>query len=352
MRSLYLDRKGLTIAWEQGTLVLRSPEAPLRRLPLRGVERLILAAPATITTGALQMLWERGVAVTILSPRRAELGPFFAGAPHLDARIRLRQFALLSDSEARRQWAAALVRFRFRQMRRVALNLARARQRGRALMAPALAALAHAEARLTRETPSLAALRGLEGATLAAWFAAYAQLFPPALGFTARRRRPPPDPVNAALSLGYTLATAEAVRAAALAGLDPAIGLLHGLAHGRAALALDLVEPTRPQVDKLVHDLFHSRKLTARHTTATPEGGVLLGKAGRAIFYESWEAEAAPHIRALLRGLCRFAVRQLRALPPGPAESAAEWAGLALPELDDSSGDPPDPHPATSDPAA
>jgi CRISPR-associated protein Cas1 len=47
------------------------------------------------------------------------------------------------------------------------------------------------------------------------------------LGFTERQRRPPPDPVNAMLSFGYTLLAHEAVAALSTAGLDPAVGFLH-----------------------------------------------------------------------------------------------------------------------------
>jgi CRISPR-associated protein Cas1 len=332
MRTVFLDRKGMVIGWEQGTLTLRAAGDAPRRLPVRGLERLIVASSCTVSSGALSMLWERGVAVTFLGGRRGEAGPRLAGAPHNDARIRLRQFAILSDPASRSEWACALVGVRLRQMRRVALVLARRRQRGRAMLAPALAAIGRAEARLAADPPrTLDSLRGVEGAAVAAWFGAYADLFPPALGFTARRRRPPPDAVNAALSLGYTLATAEAAREAVIAGFDPAIGIVHGLAHGREALALDLVEPARPHVDRMVHDLFHSRRLTERHVTREPDGAVLLGKAGRAAFYSAWEAEAAPVIRPLLRGLCRMAVRRLRMSPPGAAESAAEWAGVGEP---------------------
>ena len=67
---------------------------------------------------------------------------------------------------------------------------------------------------------------GLEGAA-AAYFRALAAAFPPALGFEGRNRRPPRDPVNACLSLGYTLLHGDAVREAAVQGFDPMIGVLH-----------------------------------------------------------------------------------------------------------------------------
>ena len=68
------------------------------------------------------------------------------------------------------------------------------------------------------------------------------------LGFTARERRPPPDPVNAMLSFGYTLLTQEAVAALEMAGLDAAVGFLHRARWGRPCLALDLMEEFRPVV--------------------------------------------------------------------------------------------------------
>ena len=57
----------------------------------------------------------------------------------------------------------------------------------------------------------MGSLRGLEGAGAAAYFDGFGDLLPERLKFRSRNRRPPKDPVNAALSLGYTLLHAEAV---------------------------------------------------------------------------------------------------------------------------------------------
>ncbi|MCZ7659386.1 MAG: CRISPR-associated endonuclease Cas1 [Xanthobacteraceae bacterium] len=125
--------------------------------------------------------------------------------------------------------------------------LAAARRR----MAEASALAANAAA-----TPDLHVLRGREGAAARAFFPAYATAFTPALGFAGRNRRPPRDPVNVCLSLGYTLAHAEALRAAARTGLDPQLGVYHDLAPGRDSLACDLAEPVRPLVDGFVQRAF------------------------------------------------------------------------------------------------
>jgi len=73
------------------------------------------------------------------------------------------------------------------------------------------------------------------------------------MAFTARHRRPPPDPVNSLLSLGYTLLTYEAFSAVASVGFDPYIGFFHADTYGRPSLALDIMEELRPAVvDTLV----------------------------------------------------------------------------------------------------
>jgi CRISPR-associated endonuclease Cas1 len=57
------------------------------------------------------------------------------------------------------------------------------------------------------------------------------------------------NPPNAILNYLYALLEAEARLAAAAMGLDPGLGVLHVDAGNRDSLALDLLEPVRPQVD-------------------------------------------------------------------------------------------------------
>jgi CRISPR-associated protein Cas1 len=95
----------------------------------------------------------------------------------------------------------------------------------------------------------------------------------PVWAFTHRRRRPPPDPVNALLSFGYTLLTRDAVAACELAGLDPAVGFLHELHRGRPSLALDLIEEFRPViVDHLVIRLCTSGNVSPAGFTTDESG--------------------------------------------------------------------------------
>src|SRR5258708_37547593 len=66
--------------------------------------------------------------------------------------------------------------------------------------------------------------------------------------FEGRNRRPPRDPVNALLSLAYSMLAKDLTIACYAVGFDPYMGFYHQLRHGRAALAVDLMEPFRPLI--------------------------------------------------------------------------------------------------------
>lgn len=322
MSTLYLDRKGLALALDGERLVIREAGAAARSVPLRLIERVVLRAPATLDTAVLGALTEAGAGFVCLSGRHGRRLAQFTGSGHQDARRRLGQYRLGESAPARLAVARGWVSGKLAAQQRV-LQLALAERpdcrhplltalRRLAELAPAIAAV-----------DELARLRGCEGAAAAAYFPAFASLFAPALGFTGRNRRPPRDPVNAALSLGYTLLHADALRAAQLAGLDPLLGCLHEPAWGRESLACDLVEPLRPHVDAWVRMLFRERLLRAE-SFALDKGACLLGKEGRAGFYEAWE-RFAPAPRRWLRRQTHALVR--RCLAHAPALASAPDGG-------------------------
>ncbi len=98
------------------------------------------------------------------------------------------------------------------------------------------------------------------------------------LGFDGRRSvldrgrspRKAANPVCAILNYAYALAEAECRLALLAVGLDPGLGVLHTDKRGRDSLALDLIEPLRPEVDATVLALLKRRRLrrTDFHETA------------------------------------------------------------------------------------
>lgn len=320
MGILYIDRADCTLELSGAVLTLRAPEQATRSIPAALLERVVLRANTHLSSNTLGGLAELGVAVHVLGGRRGERAASLLGANGKDVQRRIGQVRRLEDAAFRTQWCRRLVGAKIGTQQRLLGRALHQRPDLRKPLLDAQASLHTCRQRLSGATDP-DSLRGLEGAAAAAYFGALSQLFPPSLGFTARRRRPAPDPVNACLSLGYTLLHGIAVEAAHAHGLDPMIGYLHAPCHGRASLACDLMEPWRAQVDALVWRLCSQRILEASHFGRDGSGACLLGKAGRSLFYAAW----APRARVLLRTLRRhaqLAARALDAAPPAQAEAA------------------------------
>lgn len=114
-----------------------------------------------------------------------------------------------------------------------------------------------------QDATTIASVRGMEGVGANIWFHHYADAFHTDWGFHGRKRRPPTDPVNAALSFVYTLLVERCLAACHLAGLDPFPANLHTLEYGRHSLPLDLVEEFRTLIgDALVLSLFNKKIFT------------------------------------------------------------------------------------------
>lgn len=311
MRTLYIDRKGTHLDWEHGALVVRLGGERIGTLPLAAAERLIVRGAESLSTKLMAALWSRNITLVLLGGRTGRLQAIQHGPAHGDSQIRLRQYALAQSSAIRLQRARRIVLAKTMAQR---LLLRQALALRPDLRSPLLDAIQSIEAiggRLRRgDGADLESLLGFEGAAAAAYFAAFATLFPPSLGFRERNRRPPRDPVNACLSLGYTLLHADALREVHIAGLDPLIGFYHQPSPGRDSLACDLVEPLRPRVDRWVWQVFRERTLRDAHFSRA-DGTCLLGKAGRQHFYAGYES-VAPGMRGYLRRACRLLVRSIR----------------------------------------
>jgi len=319
MTTLYLDRRDLTLTLEGQALAVYAGDERRGTVPLHLLERIVMLSAVSLKSSLLARLADAGVGIVAFGGQFQRKSAFVHGKGHNDGARRVGQYHRYQDAEWCRAWARRLVRGKVIRQQRLLRRALAERADLRHPLRQALERLSAARARLRTEPAlDLDTLRGIEGAAAAAYFGAYTRLFAPALGFTGRNRRPPKDPVNAVLSLAYTLLHHEAVRACHSAGLDPIIGFYHRLDFGRESLASDLIEPLRPAVDDWVWGRFRARELRPEHFTQDGDA-CLLGKTGRAHFYAAWEAFARPRRRLLRRFVRALAVELARAVPVAPA---------------------------------
>ncbi len=284
MSTLYLDRKDAELRHQGRVLNLYAGGECIQRVPLQMLERVIVYGRMRIDTTTLGVLAEAGIGMCFINGRHGGRLALLSGGPRNDAGRRIAQYRASCDPARKEEIVRCILQRKLQAQQRLLQRALRRRRDQHHSLHKAIGQVVALRRRMAREPLDLPSLRGIEGAAAAAYFHAYTRLFPGNLGFQRRLRRPPPDPVNACLSLAYTIAHGNAVQAAVSAGLDPYLGFLHEIEYGRESLAADLIEPLRPRIDEWVWALFRKRVLRADHFSCE-KGGCLLGKEGRRHFY-------------------------------------------------------------------
>ncbi len=140
---------------------------------------------------------------------------------------------------------------------------------------------------------NLDSLRGIEGDSATAYFAAFPHLITSggdSMSLNGRSRRPPRDPVNAMLSFVYTLLMHDCRSALEGCGLDSQCGFLHRDRPGRPSLALDLMEEFRSYLaDRLVLSLINRGQIAAKDFRNEESGAVLLKDDSRKKVIAAWQ---------------------------------------------------------------
>jgi len=285
-RVLYVDEQGAYLRKDGSRLAVTKDGQTLASIPLAHVDQLVLAGNVNLSTPLLKHLLRYDVEVVLLNAYGKYEGRF---TPELSKNsvLRLRQYERSRDELFRVQVAKGMVAGKVHNMR--AFLMRGNRSRGSAELETSIQ-------RLTALVPSveravnLETLLGLEGAASHAYFQGFAALLGKdvAFDFQKRTRRPPKDPVNALLSLGYTLLCTDCITAAQVAGLDPYVGFYHIPIHGRPALALDLMEEFRVVVvDSVVLALINKGSIRP-DDFEEKYGGWFLTERGREKFYAAY----------------------------------------------------------------
>lgn len=274
------------------TLKISDEEEGDTRVRLIDISDVALFGNVSITTPALAALFEREIPVTFHSH-----GGWFRGMAHgvghRNVEVRTAQYRLSFDAAACLRFARELVAAKIMNQRTILRRNWRGPAEERQAVLDRLAAARKAAGRAA--TP--AELLGIEGDAAAVYFRAFADLLKPpgsdgaltSFRFEARNRRPPTDPVNAMLSLGYAMLTRHLTIALASVGLDPYRGFYHAPRYGRPALALDIMEPFRSIiVDSVVLSAVNTGEVSPTDFVVAATGTALT-QPGRRRFVEAFE---------------------------------------------------------------
>ncbi|MGH9466791.1 MAG: CRISPR-associated endonuclease Cas4g/Cas1g [Terriglobales bacterium] len=278
---LVVQTAGAQVGQRGDQIVVSVKGQDLTRLPGRQVRAIYLYGAVQLTAQAAETCLELGIDVARFSPAGRFLG-LLRGLPASGVDARRGQYRLFDLPGVRLRLAAECIRAKIHNQRVLLMRNG---------AAPEAALRALAELRdAAPKVPDLGALLGIEGAAAAIYFAEFASMLKQhwAFDWHGRNRRPPRDPVNATLSLGYSMLAKELTGTCYAVGLDPFLGFFHQPRYGRPALALDLMEEFRPLLaDSVAISLANRGELGPEDFIASASG-TFLNDRGRHAFWDAW----------------------------------------------------------------
>jgi len=299
-RALYLNTPGYRVGCKDEVLQVKDQDRVIEEVRMRDVSHVALFGNIQISTQAIQSLCEMEVPVTYFS-----MGGWFYGITRGHALknifLRMEQFRLARDEATCLSLARQFVHGKIRNHRTLLM---------RNHLEPPEAIIGKLK-RASEDALSAASLEellGIEGAAASQYFQQFngmikvedddlpgfetpkdAKQLAFNFNFTNRNRRPPTDPVNAMLSLAYSMLAKDCTLAALAVGFDPYLGFYHQPRFGRPALALDLMEEMRPLVaESTVLSCINNRVITEKDFVRAGHA-VNLTAPGRKRFFQTYE---------------------------------------------------------------
>lgn len=330
-------------------------------IPMIQVRQVVIFGNAQISSQALNHLLQNEIPVIYLSMYGKFLG-YSASLPNPNAALRISQYETFSNTAKRLACAKGFIKSKIHNQRTILMRYNNSiNQKEENSNSPNREITDESQEsenkfcetetkfvecarqlKILRESvksaDSTQVLLGIEGAAARIYFSLFNIIIKKTecsnFNFQKRNRRPPEDPVNAMLSLSYSLLLKDCLTACMTVGLDPYIGFYHQPKHGRPALALDIMEEFRPIIaDSVVFYLTNNKILKNEDFYQTPSACYLNDK-GRKKFFEAYEKRINEKIQHPLFGYTisynRIIETQARLLARFITGEIDEYAGFEV----------------------
>ncbi len=280
---LVVQKAGAQIGQRGDQLIVSVKGEDVRKIPGQQVRAIYLYGAVQMTAQATETCLELGIDVAHFSPAGRYLGSL-QGLPASGVDARRGQYRLFELPGVRMQLAREVIRAKIHNQRVMLMRNGDVPDRVLQLMAGFRDA--------TESAREITELLGIEGTAAALYFEQFESMLKRRddwkFDWRGRNRRPPRDPLNAMLSLGYSMLAKELTGVCHAVGVDPFLGFMHQPRYGRPALALDLMEEFRPLVADSVAISLVNRGELGPEDFIKGANGTFMNDRGRKAFWEAW----------------------------------------------------------------
>lgn len=287
MANLYLTEQNSILRKTGDRLIVQKDDKILLEVQCHKIDAVLIFGNVQFTTQAVHELFEHGIEMAIFTRTGRLIGQITSPATK-NITLRLQQFKKYGDEDFRLRLSREIVAGKINNC----LNLIRLFSYNHPEIDVATAtSTLQATLRDTESVTRIDQLLGLEGSAARAYFDAFGRMLLGDFSFPGRKKHPSTDPVNAMLSLSYTLIFNDISSLLDGLGFDPYLGYFHSVDYGRKSLASDLMEEFRaPIADRLTLNLVNNRMVREEDFYANPkDGGVYFKREALKRYFVKYE---------------------------------------------------------------
>ena len=256
MSCLYVCEQGATIGYESYRFQVKLNGKVIQSVPGETVETIYLFGKIQLTTQCITECLQRGVNVVFYSSFGSYYGRLIS-TNHVNVERQRLQASLSSDFKL--EIVKNIIQAKIHNQ---AVILQRYSRYNIANIDDKISFLLLLSRKIS-SCETTESIMGYEGIAAKNYFYALGKLINPDFKFSKRSRRPPLDPFNSMISLGYSIILNEIYGKIEGKGLNPYFGIMHKDKEKHPTLASDLMEEWRPViVDSLTMSLLNGHELT------------------------------------------------------------------------------------------
>ncbi|MBR1628360.1 MAG: CRISPR-associated endonuclease Cas1 [Lachnospiraceae bacterium] len=295
MSLLYINENGAKITTESNRIKVHYQDGMTKSLPIESVESIILLGKSQITTQCMEKCLQNGIPIAFFSKGGSYFGRLMSTG-HINAQLQRKQASMYDTSfalELSKRILEAKVHNQLVVLRRYAKST-------KTDIKQEELQLTNSQKKIERGK-DITQITGHEGLGARYYFQGLSKCINENFAFSGRNRRPPLDPFNSMISLGYSILMNLLYEEIENHGLNPYFGFMHRDAEKHPTLASDLIEEWRAViVDALAMGMINGAEIQREEFYFDEESkGCYIQRKGLQTYLKKMERKLQTEIRYL-----------------------------------------------------
>lgn len=289
MSYLYVSDQSAVIGVAENRFQVKYKDGLLKSIPVETLEVIEVFGKVQITTQCIQECLKRGINIIFYSTKGAYFGRLISPG-HVNVMRQRKQAELGKDADFCLEFSRKIINAKIQNQ---IVILRRYSRNSEEDLSRPIAEMKYMQKKVNTVADTVEKVMGYEGYVARIYFGALGRVVDSEFQFKGRTKRPPLDPFNSMLSLGYSIVMNEIYGKLEAKGLNPYFGSLHSDREKHPTLASDLMEEWRAiLIDATVLSIVNGHEIKREEFYSDPgQPGVFLTEQAFKIYLKKLETK-------------------------------------------------------------